>query len=158
MSKRSWTDEQLRIAVAISLTYSEAITRLGIVPRGGNYRIVKRRIAELGFTTDHFVGARTMPFRDRSRRQSIEMLLVIGNRTSSLLRRRLITSGLKKPECELCGWAERASDGRLPLELDHINGEHDDNRLENLRILCPNCHSLQPTYRALNRRRKRGVG
>jgi len=46
----------------------------------------------------------------------------------------------------------KTPDGYLPLELDHINGDHHDNRLENLRILCPNCHSLKPTHRG--RRRK----
>jgi len=66
------------------------------------------------------------------------------------LKRRLIAAGLKKEQCELCGWAERAADGRLPLERDHRNGDPLDNRFENLRILCPNCHSLQPTHRALN--------
>ncbi len=57
---------------------------------------------------------------------------------------------LKKPECEECGWAKRSEDGRIPLELDHINGDSHDNRLENLRILCPNCRSLEPTHRGMN--------
>lgn len=59
-------------------------------------------------------------------------------------------AGLKQPRCELCGWETLAPDGRLPLELDHVNGVRTDHRLENLRILCPNCHSLQPTHRGLN--------
>jgi hypothetical protein len=60
--------------------------------------------------------------------------------------------GIKKEECEMCGWAKSSLDGRIPLELDHINGDHHDNRLINLRILCPNCHSLQPTHRGKNKK------
>lgn len=47
-----------------------------------------------------------------------------------------------------------SEDGRIPLELDHINGDRHDNRLENLRVLCPNCHSLKPTHRGLNRSKR----
>ncbi len=52
----------------------------------------------------------------------------------------------------MCGWNKTTKDGRLPLELDHINGDSRDNRLTNLQILCPNCHSLQPTHRGLNKK------
>ena len=66
------------------------------------------------------------------------------------LKKRLFSVKLKEPWCERCGWAEMSIDGRVPLELEHINGNRHDNRLENLRILCPNCHSLQTTHRGKN--------
>lgn len=74
------------------------------------------------------------------------------NVQSNTLRRRLFKEGIKEPKCELCGWAETSIDGRIPVELDHINGVRTDNRLDNLRILCPNCHSLQITHRGKNKR------
>lgn len=62
--------------------------------------------------------------------------------TSYRLKLRLINEGLKERKCEICNnteWLDR----QIPLELHHINGDHYDNRLENLQILCPNCHALQ---------------
>ena len=80
-----------------------------------------------------------------------DILVKNSNFQSYKLKKRLFSAKLKKPRCELCGWAKKTADGRLPLELDHISGDSKDNRLENLRILCPNCHSLQPTHRGRNR-------
>ena len=62
--------------------------------------------------------------------------------TSSRLRDKLIRDGIKKSCCELCGLSEWMGH-LLPLELHHKNGDHYDNELSNLEILCPNCHSIQ---------------
>lgn len=63
-----------------------------------------------------------------------------------------VKARIKIPKkCQLCDWAKYSIDGRLPLEPDHINGDRYDNRIINLRILCPNCHSLQPTHRGKNK-------
>lgn len=64
------------------------------------------------------------------------------------LKLRLINEGYIEDKCSICGWNKKL-EGRefTPCELDHINGNPNDHRLENLRIICPNCHSLTPTYR-----------
>lgn len=156
-----WTDEELVSAVAESRSFAQTIRMLGLAPAGGNYDTVQRRVRELGLDTAHFTGAAWntgASFRPQPV-VPLDQVLVAGRATPShRLKKRLFAAGLKSPRCERCGWDERAADGRIPVELDHINGDKTDNRLENLRILCPNCHSLQPTHRGLNQRRARSRG
>lgn len=72
--------------------------------------------------------------------------------STGLVKKFLIRSGLKQEVCEICGWAEkRECDGKIPIELHHINGDNSDNRIQNLQILCPNCHALTPTYSGKNK-------
>ena len=65
---------------------------------------------------------------------------------SDKLKIRLLNEGYLKPECSTCGNTQWG-DEEIPLQLDHKNGDGEDNRLENLRLLCPNCHALTPEYR-----------
>ncbi len=153
--KCSWTDAELKEAVKNSKSYRAVLIKLNLVPAGGNYVQIRYRIINLGISTEHFTGK---GWRKDSTRPvvlalPIEELLITGSRVQSYkLKIKLFATGLKAPECELCGWCEKSIDGRIPLELDHINGERQDNRLENLRVLCPNCHSLQPTHRGKNKK------
>jgi len=132
MAKRSWTDEQLQRAVSNSYSIRSVILRLGLVPAGGNYEQVGRRIIALKLSTGHFTGKGWNAGLTYSHKNTppVETLLVPGSTTQSYkLKNKLFKKGLKKPKCELCGWADQASDGRIPVELDHINGDHSDNRL-----------------------------
>ncbi len=154
--KRRWSDDELRHAVATSASYAQTIRALGLIAAGGNYDQVQKRIRELALDTKHFTGGgwNVGMHYQPAPAVPLERVLVAGRATGShLLKKRLIAAGMKEPRCELCGWEERAADGRVPVELDHMNGDRFDNRLDNLRILCPNCHSLQPTHRGLNQAR-----
>lgn len=79
-------------------------------------------------------------------------LLVKDRKTSRThLKTRLIINGLLKYKCRDCGLEKTWNNKPLSLHLEHINGVYNDNRLENLCLLCPNCHSQTPTFAGKNK-------
>ena len=161
MRSRSWTKEQLEEAIKNSFSYAGTLRKLNLREAGGNYDQVKKYIFEYGFSISHFRGRGwNLGMKGMGKpRVALEHILVKGSEFQSFkLKKRLFKAGLKLEQCEKCSWAEKTFDGYLPLELDHINGDRHDNRLENLQVLCPNCHSLQPTHRGRNIKIKKPPG
>lgn len=153
MSNRSWDKQQLKSAIESCKSIRGALKQLGLKPTGGNYKQIEKYIKEYGFDTTHFTGKLWSKGKklEPNPKIPLEDILVNDNDYQSFkLKRRLFLAGLKPMFCEECGWKERSVDGRLPLELDHINGNSRDNRIENLRVLCPNCHSLKTNHRGRN--------
>ena len=153
MRKKKWAETELVDAAKKSTSLRQVLMALNLRAAGGNYTHIQRALKELKIDTSHFRGRawrRGMPKAVIPAKSLEEILVENSTYQSYKLKRRLFEEGLKQPFCEQCGWAEKSIDGRLPLELDHINGVRTDNRLENLRILCPNCHSLQLTHRGRN--------
>ncbi len=151
--KKKWTEEQLVEQVKQSTSLREVIFGLGLIPAGGNYEQVKKYIKERSLDTSHFTGRGWRIGLLTPTKPAIELEKILVRESfvqSYKLKKRLFKEGLKFPAWEKCGWATKSKDGRVPLELDHINGDRHDNRLINLRVLCPNCHSLQPTHRGRN--------
>lgn len=154
--KRSWSNTDLEQAVLTSKSVRSVLIKLGLIPAGGNYQHVSSTITSLGLNTSHFTGMgwrRDRKFDFVPQKSLAEILVEDSDFQSFKLKKRLYREGLKTAKCELCGWAEQSKDGRIPVELDHVNGNHRDNRLDNLRILCPNCHSLQSTHRGRNQKK-----
>jgi len=155
--KRSWTISELKQAVSSSTSFRQAISKLGLRPTGGNYDQMKKYVREFDLSTKHFRGqAWNAGLRGIGKpRLTLDKILVRDSNFQSFkLKRRLFASKLKLEHCEECRWDKRTSDGYLPLELDHINGDRHDNRLSNLRVLCPNCHSLKSTHRGRKLKRQ----
>jgi Zn finger protein HypA/HybF involved in hydrogenase expression len=156
LTHRKWTEADLVKAVNNSISKRQVLQKLGLVEAGGNYAQITKYILVYKINTDHFLGRGANKGRKLSRKNVYSMNeILVKNSTfqSFKLKKRLFKEKIKTPKCEICGWAKVSVDGRIPLELDHINGDHSDNRIENLRILCPNCHSLQPTHRGRNKKR-----
>jgi hypothetical protein len=146
-----YTEEETRAAIAASSSYAEALRKVGLRPAGGNHQLFRRYVDQIWqIPTDHFDPARASLealARARIERPPLEAILVPGSRYSrKALKSRLYEAGLKPRRCELCGQDESWNGTRMSLILDHVNGVPDDNRIENLRIVCPNCAATLDTH------------
>jgi len=118
---------------------------------GGNHLTLQKYVEIWGIPTDHFDPLFAQRRQLRREPRPLEEILVENSTYSrGSLKRRLYATGLKQRNCELCGQGEEWQGRRMALILDHINGVANDNRLENLELLCPNCHAFTPTYRGRN--------
>ena len=142
-----YTETELRKVVAASRSVSEVLRGLGLRPAGGNHATIKKYVRRWGIDTSHFdPDAIRREVLSRPPRPLAELLVEHSTYNRGHLKRRLLAEGIKQPRCELCGQGESWRGRPLALVLDHINGIPDDNRLENLRIACPNCAATFDTH------------
>lgn len=131
---------ELESAVKKSFSYTEVVRKLGKSVSGDQLNIVKKYIELYNIKTTHF--KRVV----RNSKALSEYLKKGTNIGSSKLKGKLYSKGLKQRVCEMCGQGEIWKGKKISLILDHINGINNDNRLENLRIVCPNCNAALPTH------------
>ncbi|MFC9912667.1 HNH endonuclease [Streptomyces sp. NPDC127197] len=156
-----WTREILEPVVATSTSVNEVVRRLGLDSVGGHQANIARRIKAYGINTSHFTPVvRTERMRHNQRRRTAEEILVEDTSAhavripSSRLKRAMQELGVEE-RCALCGIEALWLGEPLPLEVDHIDGNWRNNRIKNLRLLCPNCHSTTDSYRGRGKRRAR---
>jgi len=157
MSKNaSYTDQEFTDAVKQSKSISQVLKTLGLSPAGGNYKTVNNKVNDLGLNTSHWMGqgwakGKKIPNRKLKTRIPLNEILVKNSSyQSNKLRLRLLAEGVFEHKCYKCG-RKTWNNEKIPLDLEHINGDNRDHRLENLTLLCPNCHAQTPTYKGKNK-------
>lgn len=145
--RHRYTRREAEVAVATSRSWAETLRKLGYCHTGANPKTLKKRGAEWRISTAHFDPYAASNEALRRQAKPLDEILVEGSTYSrSALKRRLYEAGLKQRRCELCGQGESWRGKRMGLILDHVNGIRDNNRLENLRIVCPNCAATLDTH------------
>lgn len=150
-------EDKLRAIVAGASSYSEILQGIGVSSGSSSRGILKQRIAMLKIDTSHILHAKRRRQRTppTSRIPLNEILVEHSTYKRSHLKRRLLENNLIEYQCAICGQGPEWEGKELVLDLDHINGVKTDHRLENLRFLCPNCHSQTETFAGKNARKKR---
>jgi len=154
-----YTKEILENAVKETLSIRSTLIALGLTPSGGNYRRIKKLIVYYGIDISYFKGQgihkETSLGPKLSKEEFIKLHLTQESLIkSSKVREKIVYYGLKENICEKCHktkWLHYC----IPLELHHKNGNNIDNRLCNLQILCPNCHTIMHMLDRKTKKRKR---
>lgn len=153
MSNCKYTVEILKPIFEKSFSYAEVLRRLGLKQTGGSQTPIKRLARDFAINTEHFLGQTRNQgdaHRGGPKKKIASGILVLRDPLARYedafrLRRAMIETGIPY-SCAHCGLGAVWNSKTLMLTIDHINGHRYDNRQENLRFLCPNCHSQTPTY------------
>jgi len=147
---KKYTKEKLQEIANKCFSFRQMLFEFGLKEAGGNYSNIQTRCKEFGVDTSHFFGKGWNKKEHPSFSKNaipLDEYFVKGDKklSSSKVKSRLINNGLKDYKCERCGIDEWLG-GRIVIELHHQNGDPTDNRLQNLQLLCPNCHSQTHNY------------
>lgn len=137
---------ELEQALEETGSLSGTLKKFGVFHYGNNQKTLKSVLEMHGIDYSAVIKSKGRSKIIHSQVPLEEVLVVKSSYSRSSLKKRLFKNGLLKEECYICGIGPVWNNRKLSLQIDHINGVPDDNRLENLRILCPNCHSQTDTF------------
>lgn len=151
MKLRKYTAEQLEAAIQSSTSYRQVLQKLNVAAAGGNYEVLKRAIIYFALDITHFTGKGSNKGRSFGPKRPLSDYLSNSHAIqSNKLKKRLLKEHVFEHKCNCCKgttWLGQC----IPLELHHLNGQSNDNTLENLTLICPNCHALTDNYRGKNK-------
>jgi len=153
INRFSWNINNLTIIIKNSKTQKEVLEKMGLRAAGSNFKTLKKYIELYKIDTEHFIKNYDY-ISNLSRKNKISLNNILTENSSynrDHLKKRLYKEGLKERKCEICGQDEYWNGKHMSLILDHINGINNDNRLENLRIVCPNCNATLDTHCGKNK-------
>lgn len=144
----SYTKQELEKAIEDSKSYAEVLRKIGLCQTGNNHQTIKKYTNLWNLNVEHFStkSERAKLYLNNPPKPLESILTKNSSYNRTNLKKRLYEAGLKKPICELCGQNENWRGKQIALILDHKNGIRDDNRLRNLRIVCPNCNATLETH------------
>jgi 5-methylcytosine-specific restriction endonuclease McrA len=146
--------DNLSFIVSNSNSYREVLIKVGLKDKGENRSTLKKYIKEMSLDISHFIGkgnGLTSGHKSKFKKSYDEILIKNSQVTNSTLRRLLLEEQLLEYNCLKCGLGDEWMGEPITLQIDHINGIDNDNRIENLRFLCPNCHTQTSTWGSRNK-------
>lgn len=155
---RKYDKEWLTELCKNSYSYAEVLRKAGRQQGGGTQATLKKKIEEYEIDISHFTGQRWQKSPNQQNNivsrelYSLDEVFIKNSPvTQKVLRGYIERHKMLEYKCQICGCDGNWQNGIIALEVDHINGDNTDNRIENLRYLCPNCHALTETYRGRNK-------
>ena len=150
--KQKWNEDKMIDAIMSSVTISDVLKKMGLSVSSGNYVTVKKFIRKNGINVAHLTGKKSGRGISPNKKKLHDVLVENSDYARHRLKARLLQGGLLKNECLLCGQGPEWNGRPLVLILDHSNGVNNDNRIGNLRMLCPHCNSQQSTFAGRNKK------
>ena len=155
---RAYTKEWLEELCKNSYSYAEVLRKAGRKQGGGTQATLRKKIQEFNIDISHFTGQKWQNSPNQINKQisrekySLDEVFIKNSPvTQKVLRGYVERHNILEYKCEVCGCDGHWQNGIISLEIDHINGDNSDNRIENIHYLCPNCHALTDTYRGKNK-------
>ena len=150
LKRKSISDRDIINACSVNKSRQSTLRSFGLNQKtGSNVSWISKKIDTLNICTKHWTGQGHLRGKTHNWAPKIPLSdILINNSTynnTGSLKSRLLKEGVLKNKCNRCGILDWLNE-QLSLHLDHKNGNYRDNRIENIRLLCPNCHSLTPTY------------